>query len=100
MISLFDWSAISVARGDALEQEVSSLEGRYRQAEDEIRKLNEQLEKLIQTKIQHESQLIASFVQILNQKKLKIRNQQRLLASATVDSAKGIVLLHLGCSSS
>ena len=95
MISPVDWAAISVSRGDALEQKVASLDGRYRQAEDENRKLNEQLEKLIQTKIQHENQLIANFVQILNQKKLKIRNQQRLLDSSTVDPAKGIVLLYL-----
>lgn len=32
---------------------------------------------------------MAHFVQLLNEKKLKIRNQQRLLASATADAAKG-----------
>lgn len=40
-------------------------------------------------KIEHENRLVANFVQVLNEKKLKIRNQQRLLASATVDATKG-----------
>lgn len=40
-------------------------------------------------KTEHENRLVANFVQVLNEKKLKIRNQQRLLASATVDATKG-----------
>lgn len=58
-------------------------------AEETIGKLNTQLEELIQAKTDHDDQLIAKFVQLLNEKKLKIRNQQRLLASAKVDSNKG-----------
>lgn len=88
-IQLFDWTGVSVARADALEQQIRSLTERYRVAEDTINKLNVQLEKLTQAKSQHEDQLISRFVQLLNQKKLKIRNQQRLLASAKVDPTKG-----------
>ncbi|KAL2013427.1 hypothetical protein VTN00DRAFT_952 [Thermoascus crustaceus] len=87
-IQLFDWTGISVARADALEQQIHSLTERYRVAEDTINKLNVQLEKLTQAKSQHEDQLISRFVQLLNEKKLKIRNQQRLLASAKVDRTK------------
>lgn len=72
-----------------LEQQVSSMTGRYRLAEDTIHRLNEQLEELMHAKTEHENRLVANFVQVLNEKKLKIRNQQRLLASATVDSTKG-----------
>jgi hypothetical protein len=43
----------------------------------------------MQAKTQHENQLVANFAQLLNEKKLKIRNQQRLLASATADPTKG-----------
>lgn len=88
-IQLFDWTGLSVARADALEQQILSLTERYRIAEDTINKLNVQLEKLIQAKSEHEDQLISRFVQLLNEKKLKIRNQQRLLASAKVDPTKG-----------
>lgn len=34
--------------------------------------------------------LLGSFAQVLNEKKLKIRNQQRLLASTNIDSEKGV----------
>lgn len=73
-----------------LEEQVSSLTGHYRLAEETIHRLNEQLEELMHAKTQHEDQLVANFTQILNEKKLKIRNQQRLLASATVDTTKGM----------
>lgn len=73
-----------------LEEQVFSLTGHYRLAEETIRRLNEQLKELEHAKTQHEDQLVANFAQILNEKKLKIRNQQRLLASATVNTTKGM----------
>ncbi|CAG8906854.1 unnamed protein product [Penicillium egyptiacum] len=88
-VELFEWTGITAARAHMLEQQVSSLTGRYRLAEDTIHRLNEQLEELMHAKTEHENQLVANFVQVLNEKKLKIRNQQRLLASATVDATKG-----------
>ncbi|KZN91391.1 hypothetical protein EN45_015250 [Penicillium chrysogenum] len=88
-VELFEWTGITAARAHVLEQQVSSLTGRYRLAEDTIHRLNEQLEELMHAKTEHENRLVANFVQILNEKKLKIRNQQRLLASATVDATKG-----------
>ncbi|CDM35586.1 hypothetical protein DTO013E5_9834 [Penicillium roqueforti] len=87
-VELFEWAGITAARAQMLEQQVSSLTGRYRLAEDTIHRLNEQLEELMHAKTEHENRLVANFVQVLNEKKLKIRNQQRLLASATVDSTK------------
>ncbi|KAJ6001767.1 hypothetical protein N7522_006994 [Penicillium canescens] len=87
-VELFEWTGIAVMRADMLEQQVSSLTSRYRLAEDTIHKLNEQLENLMQAKTQHETQLVTNFAQLLNEKKLKIRNQQRLLASATPDTTK------------
>ncbi|KAJ5619560.1 hypothetical protein N7510_003544 [Penicillium lagena] len=87
-VELFDWSGIAAARAEGLEQQVADLTDRYRLAEDTIRKLNQQLEDLMHAKSQHENQMVGNFVQLLNEKKLKIRNQQRLLASATADPAK------------
>jgi hypothetical protein len=94
-IQLFDWSGIAAARVDTLEQRFTSLLAHYRSAEDTIRQLNVQLEDLISAKNQHEEQLVANFVQLLNEKKLKIRNQQRLLASAKVDLEKGEIDLEI-----
>ena len=40
---------------------------------------------MIKTKQQHEQQLIAKSVRLLNEKKLQVRNQQRIIASAKID---------------
>ncbi|KAF4222096.1 hypothetical protein CNMCM8980_001327 [Aspergillus fumigatiaffinis] len=89
-IQLFDWSGAAVARADALAERLSTLTDRYRAAENAIQRLNQQLEEFMSAKTQHDELLMANFVQLLNEKKLKIRNQQRLLASAKVDSEKEI----------
>ena len=75
-------------RGNNLANEISSLEIKYREAEETITKLNAQLEDLITAKNEHDDQLIAKFAKLLNEKKLKIRNQQRLLATSNVNEAK------------
>ncbi|CEJ62077.1 hypothetical protein PMG11_10589 [Penicillium brasilianum] len=87
-IALFEWTGIAAAKADHLHGQVTSLTDRYREAEDTIAKLTQQLADLMQAKTQHENQLVANFAQLLNEKKLKIRNQQRLLASATADPTK------------
>ncbi|EHA28626.1 hypothetical protein ASPNIDRAFT_43071 [Aspergillus niger ATCC 1015] len=84
-IQLFDWSAVAIARADMLEQRLSRLQQQYRAADNTIKQLNKQIEDFITAKCRHEEQLMTNFTQVLNQKKLKIRNQQRLLASAKID---------------
>lgn len=88
-LELVDWCSSAVARADALEAQVSSLSSRYSVAEDTIQKLNRQLEEFIRAKEQDQSHLVANFADLLNEKKLKIRNQQRLLAAAKVDPGAG-----------
>jgi hypothetical protein len=92
-IELFEWSNIAVARADSMEQRYTTLLARFRTAEDTINSLNRQLDELILSKSLHEQQLMSNFVHLLNEKKLKIRNQQRLLASAKVDPEKRKALL-------
>ncbi|PGH00609.1 hypothetical protein GX51_05708 [Blastomyces parvus] len=87
-IQLFDWTGMAVTRADELEDELASLTAKYDAVESTINQLNSQLEELIKAKAEHEDQLIAKFAQLLNEKKLKIRNQQRLLASAKIDQSK------------
>ncbi|KIV98931.1 uncharacterized protein PV09_09317 [Verruconis gallopava] len=52
------------------------------------RKLQEQLQDLMQAKEAHEEALLHKFAELINAKKLKIRDQQRLLATAKVDPKK------------
>ncbi|EER40523.1 conserved hypothetical protein [Histoplasma capsulatum var. duboisii H88] len=86
-IQLFDWTGLAVTRADELEEGLTSLTAKYDAVETTINKLNSQLQELIKVKSEHDDQLIAKFAQLLNEKKLKIRNQQRLLASAKIDPA-------------
>ncbi|KAJ5794435.1 hypothetical protein N7457_001034 [Penicillium paradoxum] len=87
-VELFEWTGLTAVRAHRLEEQVSRLTSRHQIAEETIHRLNEQLEELMRAKAQHENRLMANFVQVLNEKKLKIRNQQRLLTSATVDATK------------
>ncbi|OJD15157.1 hypothetical protein AJ78_04582 [Emergomyces pasteurianus Ep9510] len=87
-IELFEWTGVAVTRADELEDELTTLAVKYDAVESTINRLNSQLEELIKAKTEHDDQLIAKFAQLLNEKKLKIRNQQRLLALAKIDPAK------------
>ena len=65
-IDLFQWTGTAVARAKTLEEEITDLAGRYRLTDDTIQKLGQQLQDLIRAKDQHESQLMANFVLLLN----------------------------------
>ncbi|KAL4866411.1 hypothetical protein BDV12DRAFT_136483 [Aspergillus spectabilis] len=87
-IELFEWSNIAITRAGILEQRFNSFIARFHTAENTINSLSKQLEELISSKIENEQRLMSDFAQLLNEKKLKIRNQQRLLAFANVDPEK------------
>jgi hypothetical protein len=55
---------------------------------DSIRRLTSQLDDLTVAKEKHEEELLAKCVLLLNEKKSKVRNQQRLLATAKIDPTK------------
>lgn len=56
--------------------------------DDEVKALTNSLEELVKLKTDNEAQLLEKFSLLLNEKKLKIRDQQRLLACSNVDPAK------------
>ncbi|PYH98346.1 hypothetical protein BO71DRAFT_395302 [Aspergillus ellipticus CBS 707.79] len=89
VIELFDWTALAVTRTDILEQRLSTLQQDYRMAEDTINRLSNKLNELIDAKSRHEEQLMTNLTQLLNEKKLKIRNQQRLLITANFNTDEG-----------
>jgi hypothetical protein len=56
--------------------------------DEQIARLQESLEELVKLKNENESQLLEKFSLLLNEKKLKIRDQQRLLLTSNVDPTK------------
>lgn len=88
-IELFDWAGAQVEKSDVLQQQVSELQSKLAEAENTIRSLHAQLDDVVQRKSEHEDQLISKFALLLNEKKLKIRNQQRLLQTAQLEPVKG-----------
>lgn len=71
------------------------MQSRTRELEGSVDELKTQLEDLIQAKDKDETALLEKFRDLLNEKKVKIREQQRLLASVEVDPDK---LLNTGAS--
>ena len=84
-IDTISWAHTAVQRGDTLSSDLESLQSRYSDQESTITKLTKQLEDLITAKKEHETALLTRFAELLNAKKLKIRDQQRLLATVKVD---------------
>lgn len=84
-VSPFEWVDISAASGDALRTELDALQASVSGQQDEVKRLTKQLDGLVQAKKEHEEELLKKFAALLNAKKLKIRDQQRLLAGAKVD---------------
>ena len=84
------WASTAVLRCDDLEKEADELKRRYEDQQSIIRNLQQQLEDLIEAKKMHETALLEKFRDLLNSKKLKIRNQQRILIESKAGSRKGI----------
>ena len=82
------WTSIAVRRSMSLEQSIQDLTLKYESANQTIEKLNSQLDDLVAAKRDHEEALLIKFKDLLNNKKLKIRDQQRLLASAKVNTGR------------
>ena len=93
-LDIIRWAGIAVERSNRLDREVRDLTFKYDEQSKKFEMLNHQLEDMIRAKIEHESSLLQNFKELLNTKKLKIRDQQRLLASARVDPNEAAKLQH------
>ncbi|KAI2620172.1 hypothetical protein GGS26DRAFT_601770 [Hypomontagnella submonticulosa] len=87
-ISPFDWCVSAIGTRERVGEDLAAATAKIRNLEDSLKELREQLDDLIKTKEEDETQLLEKFRDLLNEKKVKIRQQQRLLASATVDPEK------------
>lgn len=88
-IELFGWLGTATAQNDELVKELTNLNDSYKEQGQKIQVINQQLEDLIEAKIKHENSLLEKFRELLNAKKLKIRDLHRALAVARVDSENG-----------
>jgi DNA double-strand break repair and V(D)J recombination protein XRCC4 len=86
---LFEWACIASDAATDAKYEITALRSELEEQKATVSKLNQQLEDLIKAKAEHENALLQKFTELLNSKKLKIRDQQRLLATAKVDPRAG-----------
>lgn len=84
-VQLFDWTAQAVQDAQSQTGEVERLKYNLDSAKSTIRTLESKLDELVKLKSEQDGQMLAQFAALLNEKKLKIRNQQRVLSSAKID---------------
>ncbi|KAL8789654.1 MAG: hypothetical protein Q9213_001090 [Squamulea squamosa] len=87
-IDVLDWANTGILRAESLENEAETLRQKLAEQTAIAQKLNQQFEELIQAKKEHENALLTKCAILINEKKAKIRDQQRLLAAAKVDPKK------------
>lgn len=81
----FEWAQASAQAHSKTLAELASLKSQASSEQETINKLNAQLEDFIKTKKEAETLMLQQFMDLLNEKKRKIRDQSRLLAGAKVD---------------
>lgn len=87
-MDLLEWCSIAISKSQASAVDSSRLHEELQEHRDRVMQLEKCLTELTQHKIAHEKVMLDKFTLLLNEKKLKIRDQQRLLASAKVDPEK------------
>ncbi|RYC53879.1 hypothetical protein CHU98_g12331 [Xylaria longipes] len=87
-ISPFDWCVSAIASRSKVTDELAAATARIESLEHNVNELKAQLDDFITTKEEDETQMLEKFRDLLNEKKLKIRQQHRLLAAAKVDPEK------------
>jgi len=91
-LSPFTWLSISLARNSDLQSALRTRQTAASKHQDQISKLEAQLDEFVRVKKEHEEELVGKFVKVLNAKKGKIRDQARLLAGAKVRKGAGEVV--------
>ncbi|TGJ83517.1 hypothetical protein E0Z10_g5248 [Xylaria hypoxylon] len=87
-ISPFDWCVSAIASRTKVTEELAAATVKIESLEQSIEELKAQLDDFITTKEEDETQMLEKFRDLLNSKKVKIRQQHRLLAAAKVDPEK------------
>ncbi|KAI1843055.1 hypothetical protein JX265_005164 [Neoarthrinium moseri] len=85
---LFDWCVAAIGSRARVLDDLAAATAKAEELEKSVNELKTQLEDIIKAKEDDERQLLEKFRDLLNEKKLKIRQQNRLLASADVNPDK------------
>ncbi|EOO04288.1 putative mitotic apparatus protein p62-like protein [Phaeoacremonium minimum UCRPA7] len=83
-IEPIDWCNDAIASREDLKAQLASANSKAAELESAVSELKDQLEALVKARGGDEGELLEAFQALLNEKKVKIRQQQRLLASANV----------------
>ena len=86
-VAAFEWVDAAVATADDLRTHLETLQTSVDDQRQQVQSLSKQLDDLVKAKKDHEDELLSKFTALLNAKKLKIRDQQRLFAGARIDPA-------------
>ncbi|KAM3499342.1 hypothetical protein MY10362_007393 [Beauveria mimosiformis] len=87
-IELFEWCAASADAVVASNEATVQIQSKATELEASIHQLKEQLEELLKAKDEDETALLQKFRDLLNEKKVKIREQQKVLASGSFSAPK------------
>jgi methionyl-tRNA synthetase len=85
----FEWAQISAEAHTRTLQDLADIKARATSEQATISKLQAQLDDFIKTKSETEKEMLQQFMVLLNEKKRKIRDQNRLLAGAKVNETTG-----------
>lgn len=86
-IELFEWCGAAAESSAANKQAVADLTVKSADSEAAVAQLQSQLEELLRAKDEDETALLRKFRDLLNEKKVKIREQQQVLASTTFNAS-------------
>ncbi|KAM0325413.1 hypothetical protein ACHAQA_007399 [Verticillium albo-atrum] len=84
-IELFDWCGLAAGAVVQAHDTLASVTTKTNELEESVRQLRSQLDELLEAKKADETELLLKFRDLLNEKKVKIREQQKILATASVD---------------
>ncbi|KAK3293282.1 uncharacterized protein B0H64DRAFT_209764 [Chaetomium fimeti] len=87
-IQLFDWCGGAAVEREKFHETVVAEKAKVSDLEARITELRNQLDELTESKKAREAEMLEKFCGLLNEKKVKIREQQRLLSTAQVDHSK------------
>ena len=87
-VSFLDWTTLAVDKATSLDEELVTLRTRQDEQTKTIQGLEKRLAEFVEAKEEQEEQLYAKFGMLLNEKKAKIRKQQRVLAGSKKDDSK------------
>lgn len=90
-IDTLAWVNLAVSRANGMEGELKDLSDGFQQQAARIQELTQKLDVLRASQKRQEALLLEKFEKLLNKKKLKIRDQQRLLATSKVNAKIGML---------